>query len=345
MRGARGLIAVVAGVLLGLLLPVGCAPGEGGGSTPGTGGNGGSTTGTGGSATGTAGTTGTGGSTAGTGGSTTGTGGGGSTTGTGGSTAGAGGTASGTGGAAAGTGGSVGPTGTAGRGGSGGGAAGRGGTGGAAGRGGGGGRRLDRHRGNQRRGGRRGRRRLRQRRHRHGPRADAHHPGRHLDAGDGRGTDVPRVQLRRQRPDDVARAGGRDRRAPRRGAGRAGVDGGHRARRQPAGRRRLQDPGLHGHDGRAADRHTAADAAVLQRGAGQLRSLHVRLGRGFDRRLHRRQLLLRRRVLGLHHGPPGAHRLVLRGRRQQRRDVVSAHRARRRIHLAREEPARARAAS
>ena len=46
---------------------------------------------------------------------------------------------------------------------------------------------------------------------------------------------------------------------------------------------------------------------------------HVRRGRGLDRRLHRRQLLLRPGVLGLHHGPPGPHRLVLRRRRQQRR--------------------------
>ena len=90
MRAARGLIAVV----FGLLLPVGCTPGEGGGPTPGTGG---STTGrrqwwidagTAGT-TGTAGSVGSGGSAAGTGGSV---GGGGSV----GSTAGAGGTASGT---------------------------------------------------------------------------------------------------------------------------------------------------------------------------------------------------------------------------------------------------------
>ena len=117
MRAPRGLIVVVAGVLLGLLLPVGCAPGEGGGPTPGTGGSAGSTTGAGGSTTGT-------------GGSTTGTGGGGGNVG---STAGTGGSTAGTGGAAAGTGGT---TSTAGRGG---GAAGRGGTGGGAGRGGSGG--------------------------------------------------------------------------------------------------------------------------------------------------------------------------------------------------------------
>jgi len=128
MRAARGLIAVV----FGLLLPVGCAPDPGGGPTPGTGG---STTGTGGTI-GTGGSPpGTGGSTTGTAGSSTGTGGVGAT-GTAGTTAGAGGTTSGTGGAAAGTGGA---TPTAGRGGNAGGPAGRGGTGGAAGRGGSGG--------------------------------------------------------------------------------------------------------------------------------------------------------------------------------------------------------------
>ena len=142
MRAPRGLIAVVSGLLLGLLVPVACAPGEGGGPTPGTAG---STTGTAGSTTGTAGSAaGTGGdavSTAGTGGnavSTAGTGGSAGTGGNGVSTAGTGGNAvstAGTGGGAAGTGGA---TPTAGRGGSAGGA-GRGGTGGAAGRGGSGG--------------------------------------------------------------------------------------------------------------------------------------------------------------------------------------------------------------
>ena len=145
MRGARGLIAVV----FGLLLPVGCAPGEGEGPTPGTGGSTTGNGGNGGSTTGTAGTTGTGGS-VGSGGSAAGTGGSGGSGGSVGSTAGTGGTASGTGGAAAGIGGAAagtggaaagtgGAAGTAGRGGSAGGAAGRGGTGGAAGRGGGGG--------------------------------------------------------------------------------------------------------------------------------------------------------------------------------------------------------------
>jgi hypothetical protein len=113
MRAPRELIAVVAGVLLGLLLPVGCAPGEGGGPSPGTGG---STTGTAGSAAGTGGSaTGTGGSAAGTGGSVGATAGtGGSATGTGGATAGAGGTASGTAGTGGARGGSGVSTGTAG---------------------------------------------------------------------------------------------------------------------------------------------------------------------------------------------------------------------------------------
>ena len=56
-----------------------------------------------------------------------------------------------------------------------------------------------------------------------------HDPGRDLDAGEGRGADVwLEFTLRGQQRDDVARAGGRDRRAPRRRARRA-----RRRRRSP----------------------------------------------------------------------------------------------------------------
>ena len=65
--------------------------------------------------------------------------------------------------------------------------------------------------------------------------------------------------------DDLARGGRRDRRAPRRRPRRARLDGGHGPHRQPAGRRRLQDPRLHGDDRRGAVRHAAADDDVLRR--------------------------------------------------------------------------------
>ena len=180
------------------------------------------------------------------------------------------------------------------------------------------------------------RRRFRERRNSHGSSQDQHDPGRDLDAGEGRGAAPASSSRSPAERDEIAGRGRRGRVASRRGAGRPGstaVTLRIVSRRAASTTRR----GLQGTTGAVPSGMPMPMMIDLRPDAGQPRSLPVRRGRGFRRRLHRRHLLLPLRPSGStswtaraaivwYYADPASNAHV----------VVPAHRARRRVHLDRE---------
>ena len=167
------------------------------------------------------------------------------------------------------------------------------------------------------------RRRIRLRRQRRRQPDGEHHPRRDVDAGEGGRADVAGVFVRGFQRDDLAR-GGRARRArtatsssacPARRRSRSASSAGRRAsttRRATTWARPARcRPACRCRRSRCTTRRSPA------RIAGCSASVENR------RRLHEPLLLLRRAVLGLHHGPSGPDRLVLQRRGQQRGDADS----------------------